>query len=428
MRKSLLIVTVLGLLFSSGMAQADLQTLYARANDAYDQGDYVAFLKGMQQVDQLRPNHPTILYNLSIAYLKNDYQYQALRTLERVVWMNTNYPFDTDTTFNSINQQDAFKSLVALKEKLITPFRRSEVFTKIDQKSITHAEGMTYHQKSGSFFLGDVRDRKIVRISADGTVSDFANGPDLLSIMGMDVDEKKDLLWVCSTPMPEMQKREGESAEQNARLLAFDIKTGRLVHSGVAKSKEALFGDLIVADNGDVYTTSSSASHATIYKFDSKGGELELFREFGDLVSLQGLTFDEKEENLFFSDYREGLFKLNLESGTRIKLMNYTRQSLKGVDGLYMHNGQLIAIHNGLKPYQLTAYQLNADQTAISYFEHLDRALPEMGEPTLGTLVGNTLYYIANSPWPYYDRERNLDPEKLQSTIILKLDLGGVLK
>ncbi|MCE7991949.1 MAG: hypothetical protein HEP71_08215 [Roseivirga sp.] len=428
MRKALLIITVLGFLFSSAMAQADLQTLYAKANDAYNQGDYAGFLKGMQQVDQLRPNHPTILYNLSIAYLKNDYQHQAIRTLERVVWMNTNYPFETDTTFNSIKQNEAFKILVAFKEKLVTPFRSSDIFTKIDKKLITHAEGMTYDQKSGSFFLGDVRDRRIIRVSADGSISDFANGPELLSIMGMDVDEKKGLLWVCSTPMPEMLKREGESAEQNARLLAFDIKTGKLVHTAVAKSKEALFGDLIVAANGDVYTTSSSAAHAAIYKFDSKSGEFKLFRLFGDLVSLQGLTFDAKEENLFFSDYREGLFKLHLESDTRTKLVNYTRQSLKGVDGLYMYKGQLIAVHNGLKPYQLTAYQLNTDQTAIRYFEHLDRALPEMGEPTLGTLVGNTLYYIANSPWPHYDRERNLDPEKLESTVIQKLDLDGALK
>lgn len=151
--------------------------------------------------------------------------------------------------------------------------------------------------------------------------------------------------------------------------------------------------------------------------------QLELFHLFEDLVSLQGLTFDEAQENLFFSDYRGGLFKLNLESGTRTKLANYTRQSLKGVDGLYMHNNRLIAVHNGLKPYQLTAYQLNSDQTAITSFEHLDRALPEMGEPTLGTLVGDKLYYIANSPWPHYDRERQLDPEKLKSTLILSLDL-----
>lgn len=421
MRKILFNLILLICIGSLGIAQS-LQEQYAKANDAYEKGDYAAFLKSMQQVDELRPNHPTILYNLSIAYAKNDLTRQALRTLERVVWMNTNYPFETDTSFNSINKLEAFESLITLKKDLLTPFRSSKEFRKIDKKYITHAEGITYYKKSDSFFLGDVRERKIIKVSANGTVSDFANGPELLSIMGMDVDEERGLLWVCSTPMDEMLKREGET-KQNGRLLGFNIKTGKVVHTAIAEVSEALFGDLIVAKNGDVYTTSSSAAHAAIYKFDINKQKLELFHLSENLVSLQGLTFDDKQENLFFSDYREGLFKLNLASGMRTKLMNYTRQSLKGVDGLYMYNNRLIAVQNGLKPYQVAAYQLNSDHTALISFEQLDRAIPEMGEPTLGTLVDGKLYYIANSPWPHYDRERNLDLEKLASTIVLSLDL-----
>lgn len=423
MRKTLFYLLLLISVPGLGVAQNDLQTLYARATEAYNQGDYAAFLKDMQQVNELRPNHPTVLYNLSIAYTKNELTDQALRTLERVVWMNTNYPLDTDTAFNSINELSAFEHLVSLKREMEIPLRNSKTFRTIDKKYITHAEGITYHQASGSFFLGDVRERKIIRLLADGSVVDFAHGPDLLSIMGMDVDEKRGLMWVCSSPMDEMLKREGETGKKNARLLAFDIKTGKQIHSAIATSPEALFGDLIVAGNGDVYTTSSSAAHAAIYKYDVKTQKFELFQLFEDLVSLQGLAFDDLEENLFFTDYREGLFKLNLGSGILTKLMNYTRQSLKGADGLYMYNGRLIAVHNGLKPFQVTAYQLNADHTAIVSFEHLDRALPEMGEPTLGTLVDGDLYYIANSPWPYYDRQRQLNTEKLKSTLILKLDL-----
>ncbi len=423
MRQNFFVLLLLTSFCGLSMAQNDLQTMYARANEAYGKGDYQTFLKGMQEVNELRPNHPTILYNLSIAYAKNELTDQALRTLERVVWMNTNYPFDTDSSFSRINELPAFERLVSLKKELETPLRNSKAFRAIDKKFITHAEGITYDKRSGSFFLGDVRERKIIRLSADGSVTDFAKSPHLLSIMGMDVDDQNSLLWVCSSPMEEMLKREGETSKKNARLLAFDIKTGELVHSVVARSPEALFGDLIVAENGDVYTTSSSAAHAAIYKFDAKTQRFALFQLFGDLVSLQGLTFDNSEGNLFFSDYREGLFKLNLESGTLTRLMSYSKQSLKGVDGLYMHNDQLIAVHNGLKPFQVTAYRLNAAHTAITSFEHLDRALPEMGEPTLGTLVGDTLYYIANSPWPYYDQERQLDTEKPGPTLILQLDL-----
>ncbi len=421
MRKILFNLLLLVSLGDFTLAQNDLQTLYVQATEAYKKGDYESFLKGMQQVDRLRPNHPTILYNLSIAYAKNDFTDQALRTLERVLWMNTNYPFDSDTSFNSINTLPGFENLVSLKKELITPYRTSTLFKEIDKEHIIHAEGIAYDEKSGTFFLGDVRSPKIIRVSADGRVTAFGEATRLQSVMGMDIDNKRGLLWVCSSPMDEMLQEKEDKL--SAGVLAFEVESGRLIHSGYAESSEALFGDLIVAENGDVYTTSSAASHAAIYKFDIKSQQFKLFHLFEDLISLQGLTFDKAQENLFFSDYREGLFKLNLASGARTKLMNYTRQSLKGVDGLYMHNNRLIAVHNGLRPFQLTAYQLNVDQTAITSFEQLDRALPEMGEPTLGALTGGSLYYIANSPWPYYDTERNLDVEKLKSTIIMKLDL-----
>ncbi|MEP0463143.1 MAG: hypothetical protein ABJD55_17050, partial [Flavobacteriaceae bacterium] len=35
--------------------------------------------------------------------------------------------------------------------------------------------------------------------------------------------------------------------------------------------------------------------------------------------------------------------------------------------------------------------------------EIIDRAVHELNEPTLGTIQNGILYFIANSPWAFYD-------------------------
>jgi sugar lactone lactonase YvrE len=425
-RKLLTFLALLIACSSHSMAQETLQTIYSKAIAAYNDGDYKTFMERMQQVNELRPNHPTVLYNLSIAYAKNDQTDNAFQALERVIWMNTEYPFETDTSFNNINGRAEFKRLLSLKGDLKRPFRSSREFMKIGKEHIVHAEGMAYDPKSEEFFLGDVYGRKIIRVAANGKVSEFASGSELLSIMGMDVDQERGLLWVCATEMDEMLRLgEADTVKRHARLMSFDIKSGQLKQTIIADSPKALFGDLVVAPNGNVYATSSAADHAAIYQFDMKSQELEVIHESPELISLQGLVLDGSGKYLFFSDYRAGLFRLDLTTGNSTKLRNYTKQSLKGIDGLYLHSNRLIAIHNGLRPFQVTAYQLTEDHIAIQSFEYLDRSLPEMGEPTLGVLVAGQLYYIANSPWPLYDQERKLDLEKVESTIILGLNLSG---
>ncbi len=75
----------------------------------------------------------------------------------------------------------------------------------------------------------------------------------------------------------------------------------------------------------------------------------------------------------------------------------------------------------------MTAYRLSADGTAITEFRYLEKALPEMGEPTLGYLDGDTFCYLVNSPWGAYDKEGTFIPEKAAQPIIRSLDLGKVL-
>jgi hypothetical protein len=98
--------------------------------------------------------------------------------------------------------------------------------------------------------------------------------------------------------------------------------------------------------------------------------------------------------------------------------------SLKGIDGLYYYKGSLFAIQNGTNPLRLTRFELNHDLDRIVKFEVIDRKHPAFGEPTLGVVVGHTLYYVANSQWSQYGDNGEVKPDgQLHDIVVLKYSL-----
>ena len=179
-------------------------------------------------------------------------------------------------------------------------------------------------------------------------------------------------------------------------------------------------GDLIIAPDGQILATSSSPSEPAIYVVNETSGTLDPWLVLPQMISLQGVTANPATNVLYVADYREGILKIDLATKTFLTIANQTDHPLKGIDGLYFAENGLIAIHNGLQPNRIVRYELNPSGDAITAFRYLDKALPAFGEPTLGTVVGNDLIYIANSPWGAYDREKALLPEKVSPPILMK--------
>ena len=93
-----------------------------------------------------------------------------------------------------------------------------------------------------------------------------------------------------------------------------------------------------------------------------------------------------------------------------------------GIDGLYRHGNELIAIQNGARPHRVVALQLSENGVAISGSRLLASNLEQFDEPTLGVIRGGDFYFVANSHWNRFDRENKL-PDGLSGPIILRLSL-----
>ena len=405
-------------------SQPNLREVYNAGTQAYDSGNYEAFLDKMIEANAIRDNHPTLIYNLAAAYALNDRKREAIASLNRVIWMNANLPFQEDEDFTSIRNLSSYQNLVEEAKTLNTKLETGSVAFTLEDPGL-HPEGVAYSKASKKFYVGSVRQRKIVSIDADGKQQDFASGPELYAIMGLKVDDKRGLLWTCSTPIPEML---GYEEGKRAEIRCFDVNSGALVGTYVAPEEDAWLGDLEISRAGKVYVSNSSAQTASIYEVDEMLDTLLVTYQAKALVSLQGIALDDPENALFIADYRDGLFKLDLRSKELIAIENSTKHPLKGIDGLYYNQRALIGIHNGLSPFRIVKYELNADQNRIASFTILEKSLPEMDEPTLGVFVDNHLFYISNSPWGKYDKDKVLNLDEVQLPIIRKVQLKGFEK
>lgn len=427
-RKQLSIILAILMLFAiSANAQtaeqlAESNKLERQAIADYKEKNFADFLTNLKRADALRPNHPRIIYNLAIAYSLNKDAKNALENLERLSKMGLVFEVEKDEDFKSLFDLNDFKNLQKDFTENAKAVNKSQKAFSIPNKGLM-TEGIAYDAKSKRFFVSSVRQGKIVVVDEDGKVSDFSSADDeLWSVSGMTVDAKRRILWATTSAFPQMKDFQ-KADEGRSAIVKYDLENGKLLKKYVLSNdpEKHVLGDLVLSKNGDIFATDSLSPN--IYRIDSKKDELELFIKSDRFASLQGVAFSSDEKYLFAADYSKGIFKIDVESKQITQILPSENVTLLGIDGLYFHRGNLVAIQNGVRPHRVIQLNLNKKFNKIKSWKTLEANHADFMEPTLGVKVGNDFYYIANSQWNLFDRDNNLDEEKLQEPVILLLKL-----
>ena len=188
------------------------------------------------------------------------------------------------------------------------------------------------------------------------------------------------------------------------------------------KSKPNALGDLTIKSSGDVFATDSLS--AAVYVIHPQTDEIELFLEHDAFVSPQGLAFSDDERHLFMADYSTGLFDVDVTTKKVVHLPPVAGATLLGIDGLYFHKGSLVGVQNGVTPQRIVRIGLSRDWKRAERVEVIEANNPAFDEPTLGVLVNDTFYFIANSQWGLVDDKGQLAADdKLRDPVILKMKL-----
>ncbi|MCG3120461.1 MAG: hypothetical protein ALAOOOJD_03189 [bacterium] len=401
----------------------DFSFYWRQAQKSYHAKDYPAYFENMKGVVQFRPDNPNMKYNFAGAHALVGKPEAALSLLAQLADMGLIYDPAADADFNSLKESEEFKDILQKFTQNQTPVGQSAIAFKLPEKDLI-TESVAFDPQTATYFVSSVHKRKIVSLNAKGESKDFATRQaGLWSVLGMKVDAPRGILWACSAVVPEMQGFQKEE-EGYAGVFKFEAKTGRLIKSYILSNQPQahVFGDLAISGNGDVYISDSVAP--VLYRITREKDELELFLTSELFRSLQGVTFSTDEKYLFVADYSVGLLVVDVAARQVKKIAAPANVAFTTVDGMYFYKNSLIAIQNGINPQRVVRFFLNQSFDRIERAEVIAANQPLFNEPTLGLLLQDTFYFIANSQWGSFTKDKMIFPlEKLQEPVILKTRL-----
>ncbi|MBT1711157.1 hypothetical protein KK062_23135 [Fulvivirgaceae bacterium PWU5] len=418
--KATLVLLVFIISLSGAAAQEkDLSYYYGQALEAKKAGDYPRFYDMIVQASTLHPYHQGIQYERGIACALTNRPEEAINFLKRAVLTNAAFDLQADA-LKELQPREDFKKLLALQSSLGTPIITSDTAFVLPDRRL-HLESIAVGKRG--LYGAAVHQRKVVHLH-NGVLTDFTSEAQdgLTAVLGIRLDEKRNILWACSSPLPVMKNYD---SSQTSALFKYDLSTRKLLGKyQTAEKTNAVFGDLLISAKGTVFI--SDSRNSTIFTLEETTQKLIPWFTSSELWSLQGITFSDDESHVFIADYVKGIFRLDVKTKELILLENTHDVSLKSIDGLLWYKNSLIAIQNGTNPMRAARYYLNAAHTAITNFTIIDRGHPAFNEPTNGCITNDTFFYIANSQWSGYDEQHNLkDESQLHKTVILKMTLSN---
>ena len=239
----------------------------------------------------------------------------ASRWLDRLADLGIGSSVAKDTAFRALVGARAFDAAVARLTAATAPTVRSRVRLTVADTTL-HPEGIAFDPRTRRWFIGSVRQRRVVVVERDGAMRDFvAPASDgIAGVFGMAVDSARRRLWVATTALARM---EGFAAGDGGRVgvYGYDVDTGRLVRKAWMSRDASVthtFGNVAIAPNGDVYASDSQAPWILV--LPAGGDSLVRFATHPLFRSLQGMAITPDGSTMYVADYSHGLLRVDLAS------------------------------------------------------------------------------------------------------------------
>lgn len=407
----------------SGAAKTAAE-LNAEAVQAYQAKDYTKFLELEKQALALDPANPRILYNVACGESLGGNAGEAVRRLEQLAgeW-KVDLGAEGDTDFAGIRGTPEWKKYEARLAELRKPMVRGSVAFTLEDPQLV-ATGIAVDGRTGDTYIASVRERKIVKRTKSGKVSDFiAEGQDgFLAGASLLLDAKRGLLYASTAGVPFMRKYE-KGDEEKSGVFAFDLKTGKTARKVwlAADGKAHFLNALAMDGEGNVYV--SDSLRPGIYRLRQGAQELEAFAGAG-FRSTQGLAFSEDEKTLYVVDYSDGLWAVDMATKARRHIEGPANVWLGNLDGLARVGDEFICVQIQVTPVRVVRLRLDAKGERIASVETLEMNRPDYNEPIQGTVADGAFFYVANSQLALGNgRTGEFAAERAKPTVVVRLPL-----
>ncbi|MBK6265238.1 hypothetical protein JKA74_09320 [Marivirga sp. S37H4] len=408
--------SILSLLFIFSFLSLQAQTFqshFKEASSAYKAEDYPQMLVEIKKAHALRPQHQTLIYYLAIAHSLNNHVDSANYWLRKVVSIDSkNYDIDKPDFENLLASED-FKRIKDYQIFMTEAKVRSDTALVIPDTEL-HIEGVAFDPFKRRILFSSINQKNIFSVE-EGMLKPLFKKKFPLGITGMAVQDS--ILWFTGAGFAEAGLAEDDPEYESSKLYKADLKNAILLDSFTVADQQAhIFGDVILSPENKLLISDSKTN--TVYRLENK--KLIAWITTESILSLQGIA--QMGQKVFLADYAGGLFSYDLSNQTTQEIIAPADLSLKGIDGLYTYKNGLVTIQNGVTPHRITYLQFNPQYDQVERFQYLEKNHPAMGEPTLGFIANQHLYYVANSFWGLNDKGQINNPEKIKP-LILRLPL-----
>jgi hypothetical protein len=403
---------------------ATAAALNAEAIKAYQAKDYARFLAYEKQALALEPDNPRVVYNVACGESLAGNASEAVRLLDQLLLKKIDLGAEMDDDFAGIRKTSEWQAFHTRLTDLRKPLVHSQIAFTLSDPTLV-ATGIAVDAKTGDTYIASVRQRKIVRRTKQGMVSDFIQQAQdgFLAGNSLALDSSRHLLYATTSAVPYMLGYHKEDFGRSG-LFAFDLRSGKLVKKVMlaADGKMHILNQLTIDREGNVYVSDTGVSG--IYVLRRGSNELETFIAGDVFRSTQGVALSKDQKTLYVADYLEGLWALDIASKTRRQLQPPAGAWLFGLDGLSRHGDSLISVQIGPKPERVLKIQLDGKGASISKVEILEMSHPDYRGPIQGTVAGQDFVYVANSQLDLGNgRTGAFAADQGRPTVVLRLPL-----
>jgi len=252
------------------------------------------------------------------------------------------------------------------------------------------------------FYLSSLAQKKIVQITSDSHVTDLvpANRDHLLPVLGIRLDPRDATIWANT-----------EDDLGAAELVHFDASGNLLGRFSLGGDAKRGFNDLVILKSGEIFLTDSLDNK--VFRFDPAKKLFSPLKFHRELLYPNGIALSSGDKMVFVADAL-GIIRVDLQSLSTADVNPGPRSTLAGADGLYWHNGSLIAVQNGIGSPRIAAFKLSDDGLRVTKTTVLENRSSFTSLPTTGAIRGSDFYFISNSHIDNLNAGKILDPTQLE--------------
>jgi sugar lactone lactonase YvrE len=402
-------------------AIAESRKIFAEAAAARERNDNSEYLRLMREVVKLRPDQPGAQYRLAGALGRTGDLKTAAALLKSLADQGLHFRVENDPDLFALRDSPAWPPIAEAFARNLKPKVASEEAFRLKDRDVL-PEGLAYDPKEKTFYVASVRQRRIIARLPDGSEKTFGKGAadGLWSVIALRVDAERRYLWATTAAIEQTRDLDPKDAGRTA-VVQYDLDSGKLLKRFEPPriDRPQVFGDLVVSSSGRVII--SEAQQGGLWRVSN--GVLEPFVQPGKFASPQGLAFPNQGNWLYVADYSLGLMRVDIATRKVERVKAPAGVTLLGMDGMVRYGNDLIATQNGIRPQRVVRIRLASDGQ-VAGLDVLEANHPAHAEPTLGTLVGEQFYYVANAQWERFSK--GLVAAEVVPPVILKLPLPSL--